>query len=89
MATTTDPAVTNDAPVSRAQGAAHRRLCLAVGVTADGRRWACCHPLRHVRYWFDHLALTGEPLFPVVLWREGGPAHYLTRVPGSDTDDTA
>jgi hypothetical protein len=56
-----------------------RDLCLEVGTTDDGERWACCHPAGHVRYWFDHMALTNDPARPVVMWRrhDGLLARYL------------
>jgi hypothetical protein len=57
-------------------------LCLEVGTTDDGLRWACCHPAGHVRYWFDHLALTGIDGQPVVTWRRNDAelARYLAPV---------
>lgn len=64
----------------------HRDLCLEVGTTDDGERWACCHPKGHVRYWFDHVALTTDPARPVVMWRrhDGDTARYLAPVERSE-----
>ncbi len=65
-------------PVSHVHAQPERR-CEEVGVTDDGLRWACCHPAGHLRYWQDHVALTGIDVMPVVMWRrhDGDRARYL------------
>jgi len=64
---------------------------LDVGITDDGQRWACCHPAGHVRYWFDHLAITEEVARPFVTWRrhDGDQARYLMPIPRLDPPDQA
>lgn len=62
--------------------ASRPKLCLEVGTTDDGERWPCIHPEGHLRYWFDHIALTEDPERPVVMWRryDGDQARYLQPV---------
>lgn len=64
------------------QTATSSGLCLDVGETDDGRRWACTLHAGHDRYWFDHLALTDDRTWPVVMWRkhDGHLAAYLAKV---------
>jgi hypothetical protein len=66
-------------PIPHVHTLPDRDLCLEIGTTDDGERWACCHPEGHVRYWFDHMALTTDPVRPVVMWRrhDGHLARYL------------
>lgn len=68
--------------IQAARKAQKRDLCLEVGTTDDGERWACCHPEGHVRYWFDHVALTSDPARPIVTWRrhDAALARYLVPV---------
>jgi hypothetical protein len=56
-------------------------LCLEVGTTADGLRWACTHPTGHLRYWHEHLALTGIADLPAVTWRRHDSATAVYLIP--------